>query len=535
MYILKRSLYYITRKKGKSITIGVILFVVATLVLTGLLISDAANKTFKQAKNKLGSNVIYKSDTSSVIEDAMNNSSNGQENKRNFNPGELSLPEDYTNLTTKEVETIVKNSKYVKSYKYSTSYTGNPVDFEEYSLTSSDSDSENENNSQTDANMPNDKHMDMASLSITGVSEESDVINSTNNLSDGTFFTESQITNGENVIMIEKKLAELNGLSVGDTISIEKVEMKRGKNDSSDNTSINTTYTIVGIYESSNSTELSDNNFGMSMNNVENAMYVPYTSILKMQENGLSEDEINDLQEKGYIIERVTFIIDDPDNSDAFIKEVENMKDIDLTYRSLSIDNEAYEKMVGNIESVASTAKILVMVVIVAGVAIIMLLSMLTIKDRKYEIGVLLSLGESKIKVLFQLISEVLIIGVIAFTLSTAATSLFAQKVTNHLLNNEISSVNVIGSEHEEGIDNNVSKGNEPARNDQGGRMGKFNMNRPDTNSLDVETINELTVSLTPLSVLALYGVGLLIIVIGNIVQGIFVLKLNPKEIMLDR
>lgn len=535
MYILKRSLYYITRKKGKSITIGVILFIVATLVLTGLLINDAANKTFKQAKNKLGSNVIYKSDTSSVVEDAMNNSSNGQENRRSFNPGDLSLPEDYTNLTTKEVETIAKNSKYVKSYKYSTSYTGNPINFEEYSLTSSDSDSENENNNQTDTNIPNDKYMNMASLSITGVSEESDVITSTNALSDGTFFTESQITNGENVIIIEKKLAELNGLKVGDEITIERVTMKRGKgisdsNDDEDN--IQTTYIIVGIYETSNSTDLSNQNYGMAINNQENTMYVPYTSILKMQENGLSDDDIISLQEKGYMIESVTFIIDDPDNSDAFIEEVKNMKDIDLTYRSLSIDNEAYEKMVGNIESVASTAKILVMVVIVAGVAIIMLLSMLTIKDRKYEIGVLLSLGESKLKILLQLISEILIIGVIAFTLSTIVTSLFAQKITNHLLNSEASKVDVIDMKQvEKQMDDNVAKDNEPGQN----RMGKFNMNKPDTSSLDVETINELTVSLTPLNVLVLYGVGLLIIVIGNTVQSIFVLKLNPKEIMLDR
>ena len=103
MYILKRSLYYITRKKGKSITIGIILFVVATLILTGLLINNAANKTFEVAKNKLGSNIIYKSDTSDLIDNAMN--TNIKQGER-FNPGEISLPDDFTNITTKEIETI---------------------------------------------------------------------------------------------------------------------------------------------------------------------------------------------------------------------------------------------------------------------------------------------------------------------------------------------------------------------------------------------------------------------------------------------
>lgn len=532
MYILKRSWYYITRKKGKSITIGIILFVVATLVLTGLLINSAANKTFQVAKNKLGSNIIYKSDTSSVIEDAMGNNTN--EGGR-FNPVNITLPDDYTNLTTKEVETIAENSKYVKSYKYSTSYTGNPIGFEEYSLTSSD-ESETEDNSNNDNTLLNDKKMNMASLSIIGVSEESDAINSTNSLVEGTFFTEAQINNGENIIIVEKKLAELNELSVGDEISIEQVVMKRGKGIDSDSdadaASIETTYTIVGIYETSNATDLSNENYGMAINNAENTMYVPYTSILKMQENGLSDKERAVLEENGYTIESVTFIIDDPDNSDAFISEVENMEDIDLTYRSLSIDNEAYQKMVGNIESVASTAKILVTIVVIAGAFIIMLISMLTIKDRKYEIGVLLSLGESKIKVLFQLISEILIIGVISFTLSTLATSIFAQKITNYLLNNEVSTVETIDM-------NNVSQGNYNTKNNRGnsdfGGREKFNMSKPDTTNLDIETIDELTITLTPLSVLSLYGVGLLIIIIGNMVQAIFVLKLNPKEIMLDR
>ena len=279
MYILKRSLYYITRKKGKSITIGIILFVVATLILTGLLINNAANKTFEVAKNKLGSNIIYKSDTSDLIDNAMN--TNIKQGER-FNPGEISLPDDFTNITTKEVETIKENSKYVKSYEITTSYTGNPVNFEEYSLSQEETSLEDENILQRPGN-----NFNMASLTINGVSKKSDVISSENTLFDGAFFTDEEIKNGDNVIMIEKKLATLNSLSVGDSIIIEKVEMKRGKRQEQDSekneeTSIQTTYKIVGIYETSNSTDLSNQNFGMAMNNAENVMYVPYLSILKM-------------------------------------------------------------------------------------------------------------------------------------------------------------------------------------------------------------------------------------------------------------
>ena len=527
MYILKRSWYYITRKRGKSITIGIILFIVATLVLTGLVINNAANKTFKVAKNKLGSDIIYKSDTSSIVNDAMQSRGEGEK----INPGEITLPDDYTSLTTKEVDEIVNNSKYVKNYKYNVYFTGNPVGFEAYSLSSS----EGENNSSN--NVSNDKNM-IASLTITGANEEGDVLNSSNTLSSGAFFTEEQLKSGENVIIIEKTLADLNELSVGDTIVIDKVEMKRGRknfDESSDSESqtVEVTYKVVGIYETENKTDLASTIFGMSMNMEENKMYVPAMSILKMQEIGLSDSDLNELIENGYVIESVTFVIDDPENQDLFIEEVENMENINLKYRSLSIDNEAYNKMVGNIESISSTAKILVIVVIISGIAIIMLLSMLTIKDRKYEIGVLLSLGESKIKVLFQLVSEILIVGIIAFTLAVGATSLFAQKITNYLLNNEVSSSTTIDMDKMTNVSDSSNNLQENRGFNKG--FGNFNMSKPDTSSLDVEVIDELTVNITPPSVLALYGVGILIIVIGNILQALFVLKLNPKEIMLDR
>jgi hypothetical protein len=40
MWFFKRAWLYIRRKWGKALTIGIILFVVSTLVLTGLLIKN---------------------------------------------------------------------------------------------------------------------------------------------------------------------------------------------------------------------------------------------------------------------------------------------------------------------------------------------------------------------------------------------------------------------------------------------------------------------------------------------------------------
>ena len=191
-----------------------------------------------------------------------------------------------------------------------------------------------------------------------------------------------------------------------------------------------------------------------------------------------------------------------------------------MTYRSLSADTAAYEQMVGPIENVASTSTVLVIVVTIAGAFIIGLLSMLSIKDRKYELGVLLSLGEARIKIVMQLICEMLIIAIISFGLAVGVSNFTAQATTNFLLNQEISS--------------STTTTNTTTNNGFGGNM----MNRPDSKSLknvDVKTIDSLTVKVNISDIIKMFGIGIVIIILGNAIQALFVLRCNPKEILLER
>ncbi|MCS4479629.1 ABC transporter permease [Clostridium botulinum] len=94
--------------------------------------------------------------------------------------------------------------------------------------------------------------------------------------------------------------------------------------------------------------------------------------------------------------------------------------------------------MVGPIENVGSFSKTLVATVSIAGAMILVLIIALSLKDRKYEIGVLLSLGESKFKVISQLIVEVLLVASIAFATSAFTGNLAANKIGDTLLANEI-------------------------------------------------------------------------------------------------
>lgn len=497
MYFLKRAFLYVRRKKSKVITIGIILFVVSALVLTGLVIQSASNNTFEVARQKLGATVLYTSDLSSVMEVGERTPGMG----RNF-----TLPDDYTQITTKEIEYIAANSEYVKDYVINASLAVTPVDFSYYNV----------NEETTNSDRPSS-----ASMNILGSSKESvDTIfnNENNTLVSGSYFTDNEINDASKVVIIEQTIATLNEIKVGDTITVSRIARHLPGTEVT-STAVNIEYEVVGIYKTNNPTDVTSSSYKGSFNLTENTMYAPYTTVLSASLEGLTGTELEDATSKintsGYTVDNVTFNLIDPSNIEEFIAEVKAMENVDTTYRLLSANDAAYEKMVGPIENVAKTSTILVVVVVIAGALIIALIAMLSIKDRKYELGVLLSLGESKTKIIAQLISEMVIVAIVSFSMAAVLSNFTAQATTNYLLNQELTATS------EEEI---------PSRGNFGG-FGRVN----NLSTLNVETIDELTVTTNSNAIIQMFAIGLGIIVVGNITQALFVLKANPKEILLER
>lgn len=372
MYFLKRAVLYVRRKLGKAFIIGIILFVVATLVLTGLLIKSASQKTFEIARNKLGATVNYTADLSSV----MGEKTEGERPSKRGAGASFELPDDFTSITTKEIGLIASESKYVKSYTISASLAGEAVDFSYYNPSSDDSTEED-----TSSNNGRMKMQSSANVNIVGVDTEDKESNfNKDNIVSGRYFTDDEIEDASNVIIIEKTIADLNDIEAGDSITIEKVENRGPMNqdEDDDDNAVEITYKVIGIYKTSNPTDLTTSGFINSYNLTENTMYAPYTTVLSSNLAGLSGDELTEakeeIEENGYTVQSVTFNLKDPNDVEAFIKEVKNIDGIDTTYRSLSANDEAYEQMVGPIENVANTSSVLVIVVVIAGAFIIGLL-----------------------------------------------------------------------------------------------------------------------------------------------------------------
>lgn len=136
-----------------------------------------------------------------------------------------------------------------------------------------------------------------------------------------------------------------------------------------------------------------------------------------------------------------------------------------------------------------------------------MLILMLWIKERTYETGILLSLGESKLKIVMQYALEVLLIAIVAFTLSIFTGNIISEKVGDVLLEKEISTM----SEEEQA---NIEK-------------YKF-----DNQNADVEVISDIDVSVNLEVIMQLYGFGILIVLVSSIIPTMLVFRYKPKKIL---
>ena len=469
--MFKRAYLSVTRRKNKTIILGIILFVIANLVLSSITITNATEEAMDYARQSLGSTVSLTTDL-----EAMRSETETNMNERGQGFERLSV----ASPTYGDVS-LIADSNYVTDYSYGFSYQAVATDF---NPVGEDTEEETTNDMQQRTNQISG---DVTIQSINAFALVSGVIDGSIELIEGNAFDEES----EDEVVISYDLAMENDLAIGDTIEIETITREED--------GISLTLTIVGIYDTL--TEDSDN----FMIDPANTVYVNIDSgLLLMGESEMSND---------VSVSNVNFYINDPLNIEAFIEEG-NLTVTDLTERYLMLDSndEDYETMVGPIEGVASTSSTILIGVMIAAIVILSLLIVNQIKDRNYEIGVLLSLGEKRAKIAGQLLTELLIVATVAFGLSIITASFISDSIGENLLASQLEM-------EEESSTSNSSFG---------GR-GQMSFNNK---ASDVEAIDELELKTSTSEFLTLFGLGYGIIILSLIIPTTQILKYEPKTIL---
>ena len=352
----------------------------------------------------------------------------------------------------------------------------------------------------------------------------------------GSFYTEEDIENGNPVVLITEEFAALNGLDVGD-----RFKLAFASKDSYYYTELGFTeedlcieFEVIGIYSHSNHITPDSDNFDYAepYENPDNMMLCPgttynYATITMQQkmwdyymeqypddEYYSNPDNYPSLDNyKNIDIYNCTLLLSDPLDVDNFVAEYENNVGEFIT---VSANNDEFKRLAKPLDTLGLYAKFIITLVVVNAIVIITLVTALTLRNRQYEIGVLLSIGASKLKIIAQFFIELALVAIVGFTLAVGSGSLIANKVGATVLDYQIQTSELADEEdyyvYESIWDNDYST---------------------DVSLNDI--VSEYNVSVSPLIIGEIYVLGLGIVLVSIIVPSMMIMRYNPKRILMNQ
>jgi len=169
-------------------------------------------------------------------------------------------------------------------------------------------------------------------------------------------------------------------------------------------------------------------------------------------------------------------------------------------------DESSLERMAGSIESLRSLSLTFLVIVLALGAIIMVLLSAIAIRERKFEIGVLRAMGMKKKKVALTLWTEIIAITCICFALGMGAGAVLSQPVSDAIMVGQAES------------------------SDTGSTSLADRLNPTDTNHS--ETIN---VSVSGVTALEIFGIAILLASIAGVISVSRITKSEPIKILMER
>lgn len=488
MYIFKNALVSITRNKGRNILIGIIILVIACASAVTLAIHNSASTLIESYKNKY------------EVEATL--SMNRKDMMGNFNPEDKAqskenMQEAFQKANDISISDIEKyaDSKYVKSYSYTMSVGVNANDLEQASATTSSDENGEGKEGPGDMKREGGDFQTSGDFTLTGYSS----LDSMNEFVEGQY----KITDGEvftdfssDSCLINSELATLNEISVGDKITIV---------DSEDD-SKSYELTVTGIFEEATSDE--DNGMNMFSNSAN--MILTNTSVVS---------KIKDANSDLSVSIKPTFILTNSDVVEKFQSELEE-KGLS-EYLTVSTNLDQVEQSTSAISNVSTFAITFLIITLVIGIVVLLFVNMINIRERKYEIGVLRTIGMKKSFVTLQFMCELLIVAFASLLIGAGIGACISVPVANNLLANEIES----SQSQTESIRDNF--GGKEMKDDFGG--GKFK---------GVAAVQEITSinAVVDIKVLAeLLGIGLLITLISGTSAMISIERFSPLTILKER
>ena len=209
-------------------------------------------------------------------------------------------------------------------------------------------------------------------------------------------------------VLVHEALAKKNQWKIGDKVSLKILGEEKELE-----------LLIQGIFSGKKQEKYT----GMSSDFSENMMFTDYATMAQ-------------IFGKKKLVTSLKILVADSEKL-AFLKTELNKKSVQPEDYEVIEEENQFSEMVESLDMVRQMIFMMIMAVIGAGIIVLSLVLILWVRERMYEIGILLAIGRSKMKIVGQFILELILISLPAMILAAILGRVFVGWILNAVLQKE--------------------------------------------------------------------------------------------------
>jgi len=422
MNIFQRALTSITRRKLKSLILLLIVIVLGNIILSTLLIVQSVDGTKQSILRELPPVVSLELDYNKLEE-------------LYADQGQYDKPVEIPWVTFDDLDRIeAAAGSYIKTLDYSAYSVLETKSLEPYSIMDGGymrGPGETNYFTMQGVSAPNFALLEVGDAEIAA----------------GRTFTQEELDNGRPVLLIGEGLAETNNLMVGDTVLIES--LFTDYTDQGEQVVIETLeleFELIGILkfkalpESESKGGFSEADYLLEERNrtlfTGNQFVADYTQesmdLMRSYYEEKYGETWEDYEYNPLSGRPITFILNSSEDVGSFVQSAQAALNNEYYYFATQEDN--YKKVAAPLESMKGILTYAFYITVGSAIFVLTLVLFGFMRDRQKEIGIYLALGEKKSKITTQMIIETVAVGLLGAVLALASGTFVASYISDMLI-----------------------------------------------------------------------------------------------------
>ena len=226
--------------------------------------------------------------------------------------------------------------------------------------------------------------------------------------------------NDKRKILIHEDFAKENNLKLNDVLSLELIEMETHEQKKE------CKFKIIGIF----SGKKQETYTGLSSDFSANMVFVDYDT---------SQEALNRTEDHK-VVNKILIFSSSPESTNSALNKIKGLK-IDWSKYTIEKDTTAFEETLESVSGIKHIIRIMTYFIMLSGIVVLSLILILWLRERIYEIGILLSIGISKIKIITQFILELIFISLPTTIVSLCLGDLLLSRILDGFISSDNSTI----------------------------------------------------------------------------------------------